>query len=81
MGGRCRHLGKVTRAVTTHGVLGDGKGARVFGREIGFWGETRYARILRVNRIAEGKIRDTLAHAQPRAKWGRCGRPTRCGRP
>jgi hypothetical protein len=46
---QCRHLGKVARAITTHGVLGDAKGERVFGREIGFWGETRCARIAGVN--------------------------------
>jgi hypothetical protein len=51
-------------------VLGDGERARFFGKEIGFWGETRYARISGVIWIAQGEIRDTLAHAQPRAKWG-----------
>jgi hypothetical protein len=77
----CRYLGEVARGVTTHGVLGDGEGARVFGREIGFWGETHYAKSSGVNMIAQGEIRDTLTHAQPRAKWGWCGRPTRCGQP
>jgi hypothetical protein len=62
-------------------VLGDGEKAVVFGKEIGFWGETRYARILGVIWIAQEEILDTLAHVQPRAKWGRCGRPTRCGQP
>jgi hypothetical protein len=80
-GGGYRHLGKVVRAVTTHGVVGDGEGVRVFGREISFWGETHYARISGVIWIAQGEIRDTLAHAQPRAKWRRCSRPTRCGQP
>jgi hypothetical protein len=74
-GGGCRHLGEVARAVTTNVVLRDGERARVFGKEIGLWGETRYARISGDIWVAQGEIRDTLAHAQPRAQWGRCGRP------
>jgi hypothetical protein len=74
-GGGCRALGEVARAVTTHGWLGDGEKARIFGKEMGFWRRTRYVRFSGVIWIAHEEVLDTLAHAQPGAKRERCGRP------
>jgi hypothetical protein len=43
-GGGCQAIGEVARAITTIGLLGDGEKVRVFGKEMGFWRRTRYAR-------------------------------------